>query len=115
MSEWKKASEVLPASNETVVFLDKGAELDVGRYGSRCFNGINGTRHANGVDYWMSLPAVTSSPNTKTEALREAIRFIESTQEFRNALSGTYDGHFTNKSTGEPLLPRLRAALESED
>lgn len=114
MSEWKKASEVLPASNETVVFLDKGGELDVGRYGSRCFTGINGTRHANGVDYWMSLPAITPKPPTKTEALREAIEVIDDV--------GRIVGHGSKphqecypwcKLTA--VLPRLRAALESED
>lgn len=114
MSEWKKASEVLPASNETVVFLDKGGELDVGHFFDRTFSGSNGVRYAIGVDYWMSIPALPTKPLTKTEALREAITRLE--RIINSCREGCHHSNILEAAVdGMEALPRLRAALESED
>ena len=118
MSEWISVKERLPAEGSRVLTYD-GYAVCASEFDDLRFHepGCSDHMHAY-VSHWMPLPdppAIVLKPLTKTEALREAIRFIELTQTFRNDLGCTADGYFRDKATGEPLLPRLRAALESED
>lgn len=67
------------------------------------------------VTHWMPLPdppAIAPKPLTKTEALREAMKILHL---FVNRECGGTQWTQEEIVTGCGQLPRLRAALESED
>ena len=117
MSEWISVKERLPAEGSRVLTYD-GYAVCASEFDDLRFHepGCSDHMHAY-VSHWMPLPdppAIAPKPLTKTEALREAIdrleRIINSCREgchHSNILEAAVDGM--------EALPRLRAALESED
>lgn len=115
MSEWQSVKDGLPRGDRGQYLIAlpypgyptewREAWWD-GRNFVNPYPNAHGTRSRfERVSHYREIDDLPESVLSTREALREAIRFIELCERI---------GPVTDKLCSEPLLPRLRAALESE-
>lgn len=116
MSEWISVKDAYPEISKDVVALKLCGPF-VGHWtGWQWMNSTEGYNDV-GVTHWMPLPdppVIAPKSLTKTEALREAIARLE--RIINSCREGCHHSNILEAAVdGMESLPRLRAALESED
>lgn len=116
MSEWISVKDRLPDESEEVLVYGENASDWV--YEVAILDGalwLDRGEALEDVSHWMHLPeSPIIKPLTKTEALREAITQLE--RIINSCREGCHHSNILEAAVdGMESLPRLRAALESED